>query len=60
MGNKYENEKYDHEYIASTRKIIFISYLFGNYRFIIYNLNRSGLFVTRCKIKINTSSLKLT
>ena len=57
MGNKYENEKYDHEYIASA---IIIYYLFGNYRFIIYNLNRSGLFVTRCKIKINTSSLKLT
>lgn len=59
MGNKYENEKYDHEYIASPRYIV-IYYLFGNYRFIIYNLNKGGLFITRCKIKINIFSLKFT
>ena len=53
MGNKYENEKYDHEYIA-------LYHLFGNYRFIIYNLNKGGLFITRCKIKINIFSVKFT
>ena len=58
MGNKYENEKYDHEYIASA--VNFIYHLFGNYRFIIYNLNKGDLFITRCKIKINIFSLKFT